>query len=130
MRAQLLTSSILLALAAAIPAHAASSTSTPAIRVVPPDGIWCAVTNVSTKPLDVSVATVGENGSELNNSGVVTVAPGASVGNAASSPSITGFVYCRANGQPSKKVHVTTCLVTANTIVSGSGECLATTTSP
>jgi hypothetical protein len=112
-------------------AFAAVSASTPPVRVQSPDGIWCGVTNVTTKPIDVVIDLVNESGSVVAGGGTPAhIEPGATAGPAVSSSSINGFVYCRANGVSVKKVHVTTCVVTFQTITNGSGECLSLTTAP
>jgi len=130
MRVRLIALSLFVSAAMAMPAHAASSTATAPIRVQNPNGIWCGVTNVSSKPIDVSIDIVGSTGAVLSGGPAVNLAPGETAGPAASSPAINGFVYCRANGFSSKKVHVTTCVVTSTTIANGNGECLGLTAAP
>jgi hypothetical protein len=121
-----------LSFAMPLSAHAAASTSTPPIRVQGSlsHGIWCGATNVTTKPVEMSVDVIDQTGAVYSPGGLVTVAPGATTGSALASSSMDGFFYCRANGLSNKKVHVTTCLVTLTTVSNGSGECLATTTNP
>jgi len=112
------------------PAYAASSTATAPLRVTTGNGIWCGATNAGTKPIEITVEMLNESGVVVSSHGPVTVAPGATASGPAAVSGSYGFLYCRVNGFSPKKVHVTTCLVSALTIINGSGECLAITTAP
>jgi hypothetical protein len=111
--------------------HAAASTSTPPLLVNTGSGIICAVTNVGNKPIEVFHQIVNSNGVVADEGTPTTIAPGAIYNSGGIvAPAIIGPVYCRVPGFTSRKVRVTTCLMTAIDIVNGVGRCLDMTTAP
>jgi hypothetical protein len=117
--------------ALAVQAHAAASTATPPLVVNSGSGIMCGVTNVGTKPIEIVHQIVASDGSVANEGNPTIVAPGASYSSGGVvAPEISGFVYCRVQGFSSKKIRVTTCLMSAVDIINGSGRCLDMTTAP
>ncbi|MFN2426301.1 MAG: hypothetical protein ABR587_07625 [Candidatus Binatia bacterium] len=117
--------------ALAVQAHAAASTATPPLLVDTGSGIICGVTNVGTKPIEIVHEIVVSDGSVADQGVPTILAPGASYSSGGVvAPAINGFVYCRVQGFSSKKIRVTTCLMTAADIINGVGRCLDMTTAP
>ncbi len=130
MRRRLLTLSLcLLAVTAATPVHAASFTATPPIAVDPAtQGIYCAVTNLGKDAIDVRVDIVGPTGAVVSGSPHLALAPGATGTGGSASPSINGFVYCRAAGFSSERINLTACVTTIAAVATGTPDCLSSTT--
>ena len=119
----------LLAVTAATRVHAASSTATPPIAVDHPNqGIYCAVTNLGKDAIDVRVDIIGQTGAAVSGSTHVALAPGATGSGGSASPDINGFVYCRAAGFSSERIHLTACVTTIAAVAAGTPDCLSSTT--
>jgi len=95
------------------------------------NGIICGVTNVGTKPIEIIHQIVVSDGTVADQGAPTTLSPGATYSSGGVvAPAINGFVYCRVQGFSSKKIRVTTCLMTLQDIVNGVGRCLDMTTAP
>jgi hypothetical protein len=121
----------LLAATTAMPVHAASFTATPPIAVVYPEqGLYCAVTNLGKDVINVRVDIVSPSGAVVTGGSPLPLAPGATAAGGAVSDQINGFVYCRADGFSSDKIHLTACVTTSEAVASGIPSCLSSTTAP
>src|SRR5688500_14355657 len=88
----------------------------------------CAVTNLGKDAIEVRVEVVGPTGAAVSGSSHLALAPGATGSGGSASPDIGGFVYCRATGVSSERIHLTACVTTVAAVAAGTPDCLSSTT--